>query len=462
MPGRFTPRENRHVTLAFLGNVPASALPDVEEAIDKSAAGVRDITLLPDRLGKFGRSSGATFWLGLAEDPNLTNLAERLREELRTRGISFDDKPFLAHITLARRARIPKGDLPPLPFPGPTRATHVALFKSTLSSEGASYEELYGVDLEPVRQSPQALPNTVLGHEFVGVIEQVGESVTKLTPGDRVAVSCETFCGECFYCKRGWVNNCVQGGWELGCRIDGCQAEFVRVPFAEQTCSIIPDNVANEDALFLGDIVATGQWSAEIAELERDCTVAVIGAGPVGLATMMCAKLTEPECIIAIDIDAKRLALAREHGLADKTIDASQMDLAAVEAAVRSLTEGRGADAVVEAAGGSNTFEMAWRIARPNAVVVISAMYERPQTLPLHEMYGKNLVFKTGGVDANNLDKTMSLVKDGRIDTSCLVSKRYPLNDILEAAFEQRCLVADCPKQPFSIPPLHLRPATMY
>lgn len=287
---------------------------------------------------------------------------------------------------------------------------------------------------------PRALPNTVLGHEFVGVIEQVGESVTKLAPGDRVAVSCETFCGECFYCKRGWVNNCVQGGWELGCRIDGCQAEFVRVPFAEQTCSIIPDNVADEDALFLGDIVATGQWSAEIAELEPGCTVAVIGAGPVGLATMMCAKLAKPECIIAIDIDAKRLALAKERGLADETIDASQMDLAAVEAAVRSLTEDRGADAVVEAAGGSNTFEMAWRIARPNAVVVISAMYERPQTLPLHEMYGKNLVFKTGGVDANNLDKTMSLVKDGRIDTSCLVSKCYPLNDILEAyrAFEAR------------------------
>ena len=287
---------------------------------------------------------------------------------------------------------------------------------------------------------PRALPNTVLGHEFVGVIEQVGENVTNLAPGDRVAVSCETFCGECFYCKRGWVNNCVQGGWELGCRLDGCQAEFVRVPYAEHTCSIIPDSVADENALFLGDIVATGQWGAEIAELERGCTVAVIGAGPVGLATMMCAKLAEPEHIIAIDIDAKRLALAKERGLADETIDASQMDLAAVEAAVRSLTEGRGADAVVEAAGGSNTFEMAWRIARPNAVVVISAMYEGPQTLPLHEMYGKNLVFKTGGVDANNLDKTMSLVKDGRIDTSRLISKRYALNDILEAyrAFEAR------------------------
>ena len=287
---------------------------------------------------------------------------------------------------------------------------------------------------------PRATPNTVLGHEFVGVVEQVGEGVHALKPGDRVAVSCETFCGECFYCKRGWVNNCVQGGWELGCRLDGCQAEFVRVPYAEHTCSIIPDSVTDEDALFLGDIVATGQWGAEIAELERGCTVAVIGAGPVGLATMMCAKLAEPERIIAIDIDAKRLALAQERGLADETMDASVMSLDAIETAVRNMTEGRGADAVVEAAGGSNTFEMAWRIARPNAVVVIAAMYEGPQTLPLHEMYGKNLVFKTGGVDANNLDKTMSLVKDGRIDTSCLVSKRYPLNDILEAyrAFEAR------------------------
>ncbi len=332
---------------------------------------------------------------------------------------------------------------------------------------------------------PRALPNTVLGHEFVGVIEQVGENVTNLAPGDRVAVSCETFCGECFYCKRGWVNNCVQGGWELGCRLDGCQAEFVRVPYAEHTCSIIPDSVADENALFLGDIVATGQWGAEIAELERGCTVAVIGAGPVGLATMMCAKLAEPALflgdivatgqwgaeiaelergctvavigagpvglatmmcaklaepgrIIAIDIDAKRLALAQERGLADETMDASVMSLDAIETAVRNMTEGRGADAVVEAAGGSNTFEMAWRIARPNAVVVISAMYEGPQTLPLHEMYGKNLVFKTGGVDAANMNETMKLVEEGCINTICLVSKRYALNDILEAyrAFE--------------------------
>ncbi|MDO4442988.1 MAG: alcohol dehydrogenase [Slackia sp.] len=287
---------------------------------------------------------------------------------------------------------------------------------------------------------PRALPNTVLGHEFVGVVDQTGAGVTGLSVGDRVAVSCETFCGECFYCKRGWVNNCMQGGWELGCRLDGCQAEFVRVPFAERTCALIPDSVSDEDALFLGDIVATGQWGADIAELERGCTVAVIGAGPVGLATMMCARIAEPKRIVAIDVDAARLALAEEHGLADETIDASEADLDGIEAAVRKMTDGRGADAVIEAAGGSNTFEMAWRIARPNAVVVVSAMYEGPQTLPLHEMYGKNLVFKTGGVDAANLNETMRLVEEGIIDTSCLVSKRYALNDILEAyrAFEAR------------------------
>ncbi len=180
--------------------------------------------------------------------------------------------------------------------------------------------------------------------------------------------------------------------------------------------------------------MATGHWGASIAEIEPGSTVAVIGAGPVGLTTMMCARLHEPATIIAIDIDPARLALARERGLADRVIDASGMDLAAVEASVRELSHSRGADSVIEAAGGSNTFEMAWRIARPHGVVVLSAMYEGPQTLPLHQMYGKNLVFKTGGVDACNMGETMRLVQEGHIDTSCLISGRYPL-----ATWERPC-----------------------
>lgn len=147
--GRFTPRENRHITLAFLGDAPASSLPDIEAALESTAANAGKITLRPDRLGKFGRSGDATLWLGLAEDPGLMGLASDLHEELRARGIPFDDKPFLPHVTIARRARIPKGNLPQLLFPGPAYATRIALFKSTLSSSGASYEEIRGISLNP-------------------------------------------------------------------------------------------------------------------------------------------------------------------------------------------------------------------------------------------------------------------------------------------------------------------------
>ena len=291
---------------------------------------------------------------------------------------------------------------------------------------------------------PRALPDTVLGHEFVGAIEEVGDDVADLAPGDRVAVNCETFCGECYFCKHGWVNNCEHGGWELGCRIDGCQAEFVRVPFAANTCTHIPDSVSDEDALFLGDILATGWWGAKIAEIAPGSTVAVIGGGPVGITTMMCARLHDPSCIILIERDPARVALAEKLHLADRFIN-GDAPLDTIDLAVQALTRHGGADAVIEAAGGSTTFEMAWRIARPNAVVVVSAMYEQDQILPLPRMYGKNLTFKTGGVDASGLDEVMALIEAGKLDTSCLISKRYPLNDILEAyrafeAHEDDCL----------------------
>lgn len=292
---------------------------------------------------------------------------------------------------------------------------------------------------------PRAKPDTVLGHEFVGVVEEVGSGVRSFSPGDRVAVNCETFCGECFFCKHGWVNNCESGGWLLGCTIDGCQAEYARVPFADNAFTRIPDGVPDEDALFLGDILATGWWGARLAEIEPGSTVAVIGAGPVGLTTMMCVRLANPAQVIALDVDESRLEIARGHGLADVVINPAEKNLSDVESIVRAATHGRGADAVIEAAGSDDTFEMAWRIARPNAVVVLSAMYEREQILPLTSMYGKNLTFKTGGVDACGLDEVMALIAAGRLDTSLLISRRYPLNDILDAyrafeAHEDGCL----------------------
>ena len=279
---------------------------------------------------------------------------------------------------------------------------------------------------------PRAVPGTILGHEFVGRVVETGNAVKKIKPGDRVSVNVETFCGECFFCKRGFVNNCTDpdGGWALGCRIDGGQAEYVRIPFADNGLTVIPDHVSDEQALFNGDILSTGYWAAKIGELNPADTVAVIGAGPTGLCTMMCARLYTPARIIAIDTDEYRLNLAKEKGLADITLIPGRDD---PEKVIKELTDGRGADTVFEVAGGADTFQTAWKIARPNAVVVVVAMYEEAQELPLPDMYGKNLVFKTGGVDGSYCREIMDLTAYGKLDAGFLITHRCSLNDIMNA-----------------------------
>ena len=144
---------------------------------------------------------------------------------------------------------------------------------------------------------PRAVPGITVGHEMVGIVEQVGPKVTTVRPGDRVTVNVETFCGECFFCKHGWVNNCTDpdGGWALGCRIDGGQAEYVRVPHADQGLDRIPDGVTDRQALFVGDLLATGYWAAEISEIGPEDTVLILGAGPTGLCTLQCVRLKKPE-----------------------------------------------------------------------------------------------------------------------------------------------------------------------
>ena len=286
---------------------------------------------------------------------------------------------------------------------------------------------------------PKAVPGTILGHEFVGEVVETGSGVRKVKAGDRVSVNVETFCGECFFCKRGFVNNCQdpQGGWALGCRIDGGQAEYVRVPYADNGLTVIPDGVADEQALFNGDILSTGYWAADIGKIRPGDTVAVIGAGPTGLCTMACARLYTPARILAIDTDPYRLDLAKKKGLADVTLIPGEGDL---PEKVRDLTEGRGADVVLEVAGGEDTFQTAWQIARPNAVVVVVAMYEEPQTLPLPDMYGKNLTFRTGGVDGRYGQEIRDPTARGKLDVSFLITHRCGLDEIMEAyeIFEQK------------------------
>lgn len=284
---------------------------------------------------------------------------------------------------------------------------------------------------------PRAVPGITVGHEMVGVVEQVGEAVTAVQPGDRVTVNVETFCGECFFCKHGWVNNCEDpnGGWALGCRIDGGQAEYVRVPCANQGLNKIPANVTDEQALFVGDVLATGYWAAKISEIGPEDTVLIIGAGPTGICTLQCVRLYTPAKIILCDIDESRLQFVRE--LYPEVITATPET---VEASVAQHSAHGGADVVLEVAGANDTFRMAWQLARPNAIVTVVALYDGPQVLPLPDMYGKNLTFKTGGVDGCNCDETLALIAEGKIDTTPLITHRFPLSRIEEAydLFENR------------------------
>ena len=306
-----------------------------------------------------------------------------------------------------------------------------AIVKVTLSSICTS-------DLHIIKGFvPRAIPDTVLGHEFVGKVVEVGSGIENLKPGDRVAANCETFCGECYFCKRGFINNCSNGGWKLGCTIDGCQAEYVRAPYADCGLTKLPDNVSYENALFVGDILSSGYWGAELCEIKPQDTVAIIGAGPVGLCAMLSARTMNARKIVAIDTDDYRLKLAQKQGLADVVINPNNTN---AETVIKELTENRGADCVIEAAGGENTLQTAWQIARANAIIAIVAMYEENQTLPLPKMYGKNLIFKTGGVDAVHCDKLVKLISEGKINTDFLISATFSLENIKEAyrIFEQK------------------------
>ena len=284
---------------------------------------------------------------------------------------------------------------------------------------------------------PRAVPGITVGHEMVGVVEAVGADVKTVKPGDRVTVNVETFCGECFFCKKGFVNNCndPHGGWALGCRIDGGQAEFVRVPYADQGLNKIPDSVTDEQALFVGDILATGFWATRISEITEEDTVLIIGAGPTGICTLLCVMLKQPKRIIICEKDVARAEFVSKH-----YPDVLLCEPEECEAFVKEHSDHGGADVVLEVAGGRDTFQLAWKCARPNAIVTVVALYDEVQSLPLPDMYGKNLIFKTGGVDGCDCAEILRLIEEGKIDTTPLITHRFKLADIEEAyrIFENR------------------------
>lgn len=284
---------------------------------------------------------------------------------------------------------------------------------------------------------PRAVKGITVGHEMVGIVETVGDNVTAARPGDRVTVNVETFCGECFFCRKGFVNNCsaADGGWALGCRIDGGQAEYVRVPHANQGLNRIPNGVTDEQALFVGDILATGYWAARISEISEEDTVLIIGAGPTGICTLLCVMLKKPRRIVVCEKSPERCRFVREHYPDVIVTDPDNCKRCVLDNSLHG-----GADRVIEVAGCDETFRMAWECARPNAVVTVVALYDKPQVLPLPDMYGKNLVFKTGGVDGCDCAEILRLIERGEIDTTPLITHGFPLSEIEEAyrIFENR------------------------
>ncbi|RRD93163.1 alcohol dehydrogenase [Clostridiales bacterium COT073_COT-073] len=269
----------------------------------------------------------------------------------------------------------------------------------------------------------------IIGHEFVGEVIEVGKAVKKLKVGDKVAANCITTCGECYYCKHGYTNHCENGGWNFGYKINGCQAEYIRVPFADNGLYKISPELDLRKVLFVGDILSTGYFGAIRGDIQPGDTVVVLGAGPVGMCAMASARLFGPAQIIAVDVVDYRLEIAKREGVADLVLNSSQED---IEAYVKEVTDGRGADVVIECAGVKATFDLSWKIARPNGTVSIVALYGEVMELPLNIMAGKNLTIRSGWVDSIYMQELICLIEKGKLNVDFLMTHEAPLNDILK------------------------------
>ncbi|MFI2201942.1 zinc-dependent alcohol dehydrogenase family protein [Streptomyces sp. NPDC020192] len=277
---------------------------------------------------------------------------------------------------------------------------------------------------------PEVRPGTVLGHEAVGEIVETGGDVRTVRPGDRVLISCITSCGRCRFCRDGSYGQCRGGGgWILGHLVDGTQAEYVRVPYADLSVHPLPGTVRSEDAVLLADIFPT---SYEVGVLNGHVrpgdTVVIVGAGPIGLAAVATAGLFSPERIIAVDLVPARLEAARRLG-ADAVADVRE----APDQLVDDLTEGLGADVVMEAVGVPESFELCARMVRPGGHLANIGVHGRPATLHLEDLWARNVTITTGLVDTRSTPTLLRMAAAGRLPTGQLVTHTFPLEQMEEA-----------------------------
>jgi alcohol dehydrogenase len=289
-----------------------------------------------------------------------------------------------------------------------------------------------GTDLHILKGDvPDVKPGTILGHEAVGTVTEKGDAVSTLEIGDRVLVSCITSCGRCRFCKEGRYGLCIGGGgWIFGHLIDGLQAEFARVPFADTSVYKVPEELSDEEVLFLADILPTAYEIGVLnGGVQPGDTVAIVGAGPVGLAAILTAKLYTPGQIIAIDLADARLEKARELG-ADITINNGTEN--AVEC-VMQLTGGLGADVAIEAVGVPQTFELCTELARPGGRIANVGVHGHSVELHLETLWIRGVTITTGLVDTFTTPQLLKLIASGRLDATPLATHRFPLSETMSA-----------------------------
>ncbi|MEW2328082.1 zinc-dependent alcohol dehydrogenase family protein [Micromonospora chersina] len=276
---------------------------------------------------------------------------------------------------------------------------------------------------------PEVQPGRVLGHEAVGTVVAVGDGVAGLKVGDRVLASCISACGVCRYCREGAYGQCLGGGWILGHTVDGVQAEYARIPFADLSTYRLPEQVPDEAAVLLADILPT---SYEVGVLNGRVrpgdTVVVVGAGPIGLAAIQTARLYSPAHIVAVDKAQSRLDAAKRFG-ADLTVLADDDPLEVV----RSVTDGLGADVAVEAVGVPATFELCTTLVRPGGRVANIGVHGKPATLHLERLWIRDITITTGLVDTRTTPTLLNMLVAGQLDTAHMVTHRYRLDEIVEA-----------------------------
>jgi alcohol dehydrogenase len=288
-----------------------------------------------------------------------------------------------------------------------------------------------GTDLHILKGDvPTCLPGTTLGHEGVGVIDSVGEGVTAFRPGDHVLISCISACGKCSYCRRQMYSHCTTGGWILGNKIDGTQAEFVRIPYADTSLYPIPENADEEALVMLSDILPTGfECGVLNGRVQPGSTVAIVGSGPIGLAALLTAQFYAPAEIIMVDLDDNRLEVARRFG-ATATVNSGDGDAVAQ---IMTLTGGVGVDTAIEAVGIPATFELCTRIIGPGGVIANVGVHGVKVDLHLENLWDRNITITTRLVDTASTPMLLKSVKSKRIDPTLLITHRFKLDNILEA-----------------------------